>query len=510
VGAMFESEGNVFPTDFLTNVHLPYDEEIKLSPKITPKLNLYRHPMIDMMKKTVKVKDIMNGIEGMLKTDESFKEVHRRIIDTLFISTKKVLPEDYNYFGNNNYQTILEFFLIHNPIFVSTLTFSKEFFGSGSFELNSYVPNASYGNWYSEVMKSARITDYRVNAKFSDSMKLRSIKVFTSSGSEIKVATEEYDKYCSVLLYSLLYYAHVLHCAIHILHYIMCAAIVYATEDVPVMQVWAEPYLRSVPAKYAEIGLIFMGSTDDSILTGSNGFGANDDPLKSVVTRLLSEWTSYKTAEEFQQKFIFGSLSRSISSTDRVIMKLGILNEFQKHTRLIAPFASELCAEFEADRKTLYLVNDKIRSFLSRTGSAISAVDGLSPWLHLMSITGIVHGCTLSITRLSCIPGVIRWRDVMTQFWDAKDTHFCNVLISTITGVREDYHVFTSTIYNQLLLSNGVREILNKYDRLSTSLKLDYTEKCLENVDFTEYGWIFTDYCTDGYDGKQLTFVSYI
>jgi hypothetical protein len=41
-------------------------------------------------------------------------------------------------------------------------------------------------------------------------------------------------------------------------------------------------------------------------------------------------------------------------------------------------------------------------------------------------------------------------------------------------------------------------------------LKTEYQKGLEKRDDFREFGWILTDHCTDGYDGKQHTISTYI
>ena len=58
---------------------------------------------------------------------------------------------------------------------------------------------------------------------------------------------------------------------------------------------------------------------------------------------------------------------------------------------------------------------------------------------------------------------------------------------------------------------NGVMDVLLKYDDKATALKEEYKTKLLQDPEeLKEYGFILTDHCPDGYDGKQHTITTYI
>ena len=59
-------------------------------------------------------------------------------------------------------------------------------------------------------------------------------------------------------------------------------------------------------------------------------------------------------------------------------------------------------------------------------------------------------------------------------------------------------------------ISDEVMGVLQKYNKVSLDLKETYKAEILEREDFREYGWILTDHCPDGFDGKQHTITTYI
>ena len=55
-----------------------------------------------------------------------------------------------------------------------------------------------------------------------------------------------------------------------------------------------------------------------------------------------------------------------------------------------------------------------------------------------------------------------------------------------------------------------VRKVLTKYDKKAEALKESYEKTIQKRDDFKEFGWILTDHCTDGFDGKQHTMTTYL
>ncbi len=60
---------------------------------------------------------------------------------------------------------------------------------------------------------------------------------------------EEVDRWASSALFNLSYYASCVHANIHVLHYILTAALDESSRDFGAMNEWAKFYSTHVPAK---------------------------------------------------------------------------------------------------------------------------------------------------------------------------------------------------------------------------------------------------------------------
>jgi hypothetical protein len=126
----------------------------------------------------------------------------------------------------------------------------------------------------------------------------------------------------------------------------------------------------------------------------------------------------------------------------------------------------------------------------------------MDSWLQLMATTGMFHGSTLSYTRLIGTVDVARWRNVEGSKWDEGDLNLLNVGLATVVGVDEGRHVMSSEIKK---LDDSVKAVLEEWDAKTTALKETHLADLLKNPDFDDLGFILSDCCPDGFDGKQLT-----
>mmetsp|Transcript_17886 Transcript_17886/g.36742 ORF Transcript_17886/g.36742 Transcript_17886/m.36742 type:complete len:82 (+) Transcript_17886:1-246(+) len=81
-------------------------------------------------------------------------------------------------------------------------------------------------------------------------------------------------------------------------------------------------------------------------------------------------------------------------------------------------------------------------------------------------------------------------------------------MLLTVTGREEGRHTMSSTVQGPYQCE--LQNVLDKNDKKSTELKEKYEEAIQKHPDFQQYGWILSEYCTDGFDGKQLTSATYI
>jgi hypothetical protein len=57
----------------------------------------------------------------------------------------------------------------------------------------------------------------------------------------------------------------------------------------------------------------------------------------------------------------------------------------------------------------------------------------------------------------------------------------------------------------------NLQQVLDKYEKMATDYNESYKNEIMKNTrEFNNYGWILSDFCPDGFDGKQLTVSTYI
>ena len=460
---------------------------------------------------------------------EDFLNLHKLFVDDIIrVNKEKRVPIDgYLSFGNQEHTKILSKLCQTNPFFASALTVSDD---DNFLELNAYseLPKSDSDPKYLAIARELTDASHRINLRFNMDMTINQITTY-ESGEAVIVPEEEWDYYASGVCYNMVYYASCVHATIHTFHYYMTIGITESTRHDKSLKAWADPYDDNIEYKQQQVGGALFPSNvegrrspDQITLTGENTFGGSVEVM-APLRRYLCTWGACKTADEFTTKFLLSDLYATCTTKNpkKVIKNANILSEYMKHSDNIQPFAGDLTKAmkrgFFPQRRSFKTAENNLRDFMKGCGEDVFSIDGISSWVQLMSCTGIIHGSTLSYSRMIMTPEVLRWRDIKASTYDMNDVTLMLTLAATLQGMYEDRHTFSGSIeggptdgWNTSPICKKVRKVLTKYDKKADILKESYEKKIQKRDDFKEFGWILTDHCTDGFDGKQHTMTTYL
>ena len=76
---------------------------------------------------------------------------------------------------------------------------------------------------------------------------------------------------------------------------------------------------------------------------------------------------------------------------------------------------------------------------------------------------------------------------------------------ATAIGMEDGrpFYCMTSTVEAPWI--KELEDVLDKYDKVTNDMKENYKSEIQKNPDFNGYGCILSSYCTDKFDGKQMT-----
>jgi len=306
-------------------------------------------------------------------------------------------------------------------------------------------------------------------------------------------------------------------------HYVLTNALLWASEDFKQLFKWADQYNANINLKYGQV-IDDLVPPDNGIITSSNGGLGGTNEVRSIIEENIAAWGSCSTASEFYDKW-FQSPRKDLEAA-------GLLTEHFKQSDLGVACAANANTALESDKEGKFdETNDKIAKYISTSRAWPAGKNGIKTvrsLLDMMMITGVIHGATLSFTRLAVKPGVYRWRDITKEKWGRADIKTSIAACGTTIGAQKNKYVCGSEevpdnlaeeaienvedIVEKLLTgrkqeeditSGALQEVLDTYDRDTTRLKEIYEEQVEKRDDFNDVGFLLTDYCTDLYDGKQ-------
>ena len=101
----------------------------------------------------------------------------------------------------------------------------------------------------------------------------------------------------------------------------------------------------------------------------------------------------------------------------------------------------------------------------------------------------------------------MRWNSPESENWTPADASLMGSL-SPGGPIHEGRHLM-SIASKAGRFPPELRAVLGEYDSKTTQLKLAYEEELMDKPDFATLGFLLTDYCTEGFDGKQVTSCTY-
>ena len=536
---LFDSAISKLRNICLPDVNLPKDENVLSGKEILSNAKeLTVVSSVELIKFSAGFQPIANKLIGKAKDDsdckEIFKSAQNHFVDFAVPNNKQLLPKDYQYFGTTNVEN-LQLLLKNNPFIASALTSPSE----DTFSLNINDPKTTL---YSRFIGTLDKSYPRLDAVFNSDLELTSFQYLDYETSALNKSSEEA---AGDLLFLLLFHAECIHSTIHIFHHINVNAIGAAAKKFPDLTPWAYPYMANIGLKYVEVDLLLLAPENKGALTGGL-WHTDGDKLREIQREMLCKWGSFKTAEQFTEQFIFSGLAKGAAR------KAGLLPEYFKHMDLISPFAQDLSDAFALRDPQKYSdANSALGIFLSQCGDGVSSIGDIRTWVELMTVTGLLHGSTLSFSRLGLVSSLTTRIDISGNNFTELSASFLVIAAGTMIGMIEDRHIFTSSLYTQtadlavgrLPQSPGdlsllllypvklvdfirtifklgtqtyqpldalVKDVLLRYDAKSTQLKKDFFDKVSKDPKFATQGWVLSDHFPDGIDGKQLTITTYI
>lgn len=246
--------------------------------------------------------------------------------------------------------------------------------------------------------------------------------------------------------------------------------------------------------------------------------GFSTAPYENILQKaaqLNHLWSHFDSAEEYVYGFLFKDIKR------KYLDEVGISIEFRNQIALSKGFSSELIIELKK-LQGYDIANQQFVMLCNKTGYlGVNGIKSIHQFIELMTASSILHGTTLSMTRLSMTPAIMSLINYNSSRYSQGDIKLLALLGGTMTGTLEGYSVYSSKLPYKGV-PYGIINVLKKYEGLSEKLKVDFYNKMImmmmittttkvdKSTYFRDFGWILTDHAPEGIDGKQYTFSTYI
>jgi hypothetical protein len=212
----------------------------------------------------------------------------------------------------------------------------------------------------------------------------------------------------------------------------MTSAFQVASKDFNAMNEWATAHASNMVQKIEHIGelLCFDAATGpDTVLTGPLGMGGSQE-TRLLFQEVLNKWGQAPTAKDW--------LDSILNIDPEKMESAGILTEFNQQCGLIEDLAKDTAnALRELDQDKYTIVDLHLKEFLKNCGSFKSNIDSLENWIEIMSVTGIMHGGIIDITRLIDDSNIVRYRNRNAKNWDFGDVNIVAWRMATMLGLPQ-------------------------------------------------------------------------
>uniref|UniRef100_A0A7S3JRI4 Lipoxygenase domain-containing protein n=1 Tax=Aureoumbra lagunensis TaxID=44058 RepID=A0A7S3JRI4_9STRA len=510
MGNLFSSKAyvEVFP-----NVHLPEDEPLPAKIRQFFDLNWYTvHRAIFTYALTGGSGSAFVGKE---KTSDSLDEAQQIVIKKVGLKVPLEI-EGYALFGTNNHVKNLCLLLKTNPWMAMALIP----YGRDGFELKAFDENEKNPNLFLQIMRTMTVVKNdgaggRVNFKFDAQLNILKFEAFDANHTKVVVEPDSINFWAAAALYNLVFFASAVHATMHVLHFLLTSALDVATYNFTTLNIWAETYDDNIANKYLQVFALLINdpSADGAIITGRLGFGASELASPTIREILkdnaLLAWSKCTSLQDFLDLMFH----------KKVLESSHCLTEFKKHVALIPQFSTK-CVESlsKIDSNAFHQSETHLATYLGKCGDfgQTNKITTIKSWIEIMCVTGIIHGSTLSYTRLLGVADIVKWRNISQEKWDEGDQQIISTGLGTISGMETDRHVMTASLtrpsfFNFKKIDPAFQKVLEEFDTQVSALKEAHKQKLLEDIDtLKNFGFILTDFAPDNFDSKQCTIATYI
>ena len=428
------------------------------------------------------------------------------------VHNKHLLPKDYLFVGNGNHAENLKLFCTTNAFFTPAIGIETDpQTHERVFVVNSIDVTKAHPTLFSRAIEMYDASYPRVNATFDfATFTFRSHRVYDAQGQPLAGYSDP-NVALPYLCTLLLYFSQVIHATIHIFDLIMVTGILDATEHNSFLFKFIDPFPANIFLKYLEVEKLLI--TKEGALT-TTAFRSDYSKLILFSKELLVLWLHQPSADALLRHFFFSGITATAgeAALEEILDSTLILHEWRQHLSHARPFTQQLVEVFDHRHAGVIDTTDKIlASYFRGIGDGVATVASFQTWMELMVGMNLLHGNTLSMTRLQLHPSVLATLTPAAPKFTDRDDSLVILLLGTISGIEPHRRVFGSSILATHTEYPLLRHAVIQYDAVMTNAQMAFYQRLKADPEyFRQYGWILTDYCLEGIDGKQMTLTTYV
>lgn len=457
-------------------------------------------------------------LEGSPKSStEEFTKCQHFFVEKVLYGQCKIdtslLPKDYEYFGNHDDVEKIEMAAQTNPFYAMALKHKMQ--GSKSvFVVDSSDKETWFGKICATMSKEYDCVGMSGTFEAVDGkLKLTEIK---NEKGEIVSDAEAKKKYTAKLFHLMTYYAESVHVNFHLFQYIMIEGIIRATRHSIGLKFWSRPYEANVIAAYVEAKIALIKENSGAMVGGGWATRSRDDYI-SVLREINADWGNFKSSKDYIEKFMLKDVYNSEQGR-KLAKDSKLLSEFLRHADLVPNFSTEM-EKALMKNKGYDEAKKELADFFNNIGGEnpnlkkLSSIDNFKTWIELMSVTGIFHGATLSMTRILLSPSILSCVDPTSpEVYSGREWNIFKTGATTLVGAERGRFVFSDEYFEYKFVSEDIRRVAKQYTDDVFKLKEAYYKELNHpnnEAMFRRLGFLLSDYAPEFVDGKQLTIATY-
>lgn len=309
----------------------------------------------------------------------------------------------------------------------------------------------------------------------------------------------KFDVKLRIWVTCLMYFFEIIHAVMHVYAYIMLGAASQATTGTEVDD-FMNQYEEKILTKYLEVTKLLItkpGETKGLVVGGY--WPANYEKAIAATTKIFNHLASAKNAQEwFDKIFLAGS--------DDLKHNMNLLPQCRPYVDIVQSLAHKTMKQIPVNDREL--VNVNLRKYLSNTGGknfgSLFGLQNFQEWVECQTMMGILHGNTLTLSRLIFTP-YNRFDGDWESTKIGKNASTWSVVAGTLLGLEEDHAINETKPVQDTMFES----MMSTMEKSTQELQLRFW-KSLEVEDRELLGWIYSLWGPNMLGNTQLTVTTYV